>query len=439
MERLERLVERWGVARRLPLDGMGGWLLVAAIVPYVLWGTSGWLLQTGLLPYWPLWLIAVAVALALAAAAVPASRGRRLRPVEALAVVALVTMVLTDLTMVTQPLRDLGIYLKAGEHYLADTPVYMRSVLTAAPADRSNYPFLYPPFTLPLFGALSLLPVPLVQALWVVAAVGLAMWSLRVMGVPLRWALAAVVWPPLFEGLWVGNVAVPALALFALAPWFGTGLVLGAVFKSYDLVAALWLVRRRAWAALIAGVAFVAAAAVVTLPLVGVERWLDWLDALQLYRASQPLVVNLYGMAIARYAPFAVYVVLAVLAVVAAWRARGRESLARFGTATIVASPSLYGHGFLVAVPALLSLRTTWLWLAIATMSVPDGVQWWGAVGIVALSWALPELRRSTLPAGARREPLHPLGQGVEAWPGAPTEPQVLGWLPPIEDRDAVE
>ena len=38
---------------------------------------------------------------------------------------AVAAMILTDLTMTYQPLRDLGIYLKAGHHFLDGTQVYL--------------------------------------------------------------------------------------------------------------------------------------------------------------------------------------------------------------------------------------------------------------------------------------------------------------------------
>jgi Glycosyltransferase family 87 len=428
--------------RRLPLDGMGGRLLVAILVADVLNVTriidfpngSGvnfaieWLLAGA---------VAVTVASLLAARFRPAAP--QLRPVEVLAVLAVLAMVMTDITMMWQPLRDLGIYLKAGQHFLAGTPVYMHTTLTVQPVDRTEYPYLYPPFTLPLFGALSLLPVPFAQATWLAGSLCLAFLALRWIGLPRRWAALAVIWPPLFQGLWVGNVAVPALALFALGPWFGAGLPLGAAFKSYTGIATLWLLRERRWVDVEVGVAALVALALVTLPLTGVGLWWKWLDGLRIYQTSQPLVPSMYGFGLPEYIPYPAYVALAVVAVIAALRAEGRESLARFGTATIVASPSLFGHGLLLAVPSLLSLRSPWLWLAIGFLSTPPGSQWWLAVGVVALSWAVPAMRRpvpaqgdvaaategpalgnaeTPAPATPPVDPLHPLGAPGVAWPG---------------------
>jgi hypothetical protein len=375
------------------------------------------------IPYWVVWIGATAVTLGGGTALVARLRPARprLRPVEALAAIAVVAMVLTDVTMAWQPLRDLAIYLDAGHHFLDGAPVYTQTPLTAQPVDRSLYPFVYPPCTLPLFALLAALPGPIAGAIWVAGSAGLALAAMRLFGLPRRWLLPVLLWPPFFEGLWVGNVAMPALAFFALAPWLGAGLLLGAVFKSYTGLAALWLVRERCWAQAEAGLLILLGLVVATLPFTGLGLWSDWLGGLSAYQTSQGLVPALYGFGLARFMPFALYAVLAVLALLGALRPRGLESLARLGTATVVASPSLFGHGLLMAVPSILSLRAPWLWLAVGLLSTPDGLPWWLAVAVVAASWALPGLRNApaggsaeSLPAG---EPLHPLGTGQRPWP----------------------
>jgi hypothetical protein len=344
-----------------------------------------------------------------------------LRPVEVLAIVAVIAMVMTDITMMWEPLRDLGIYLKAGQHFMAGSPVYMHHTVSVQPVDRTEYPFLYPPFTLPLFGAMSLLPVPLVQAIWLAGSVCLGFLAMRWMGLPSRWAAMAVIWPPLFQGLWVGNVAVPALALFALGPWFGAGLALGAAFKSYTGIATLWLVRERRWMQVGLGIAGLAALAIVTLPLTGTTLWREWVNGLRIYQDSQVMLPDLYGFGLPRHVPYLVFVALAISAIGAAFLVRGRESLARFGTATIVASPSLFGHGLLVAVPSLLYLRSPWLWFAIGLLSTPSGWQWLLAVVVIAASWGVPAMRRpigaSDDQTAASAELLHPLGRAGVPWP----------------------
>ena len=401
-------------------DGSGGWLLVAVLAADVLFVTRSTDVPNGSgIPYWGVWLVAAVASLGVASLLTARFRPGApwLRSVEVLAVVAVVAMVLSDVTMAWQPLRDLGIYLKAGDHFRDGTAVYMQTPLTVQPIDRTNYPFLYPPCTLPFFGALSLLPVAVAQALWLVGSLGLGLLALRLIGLPGRWLVPALLWPPLFQGLWVGNVAVPVLALYALGPWLGAGLVAAAVFKPYTGLAALWLVRERRWAQIAAGIGGLAALAAVTVPLTGPNAWGDWLHGLTVYQTSQDSLPGLYGFGLPRFVPFAVYAALALLALAAALKTRGIESLARLGTATVVASPSLFGHGLLAAVPSMLSLRSAWLWLAIGFLSTPDGLAWWPAVIVIATSWAVPAMRRAPATASSESEALHPLGTACRPWP----------------------
>ncbi len=417
-------------ARTIDLRGPGGWVLVALLAADVVVVTRSTDAPNGSgIPYWGAWLVAVVTTLAVASLLAARLRPSApwLRPVEALAILAVAAMVLSDVTMAWQPLRDLGIYLKAGEHFRDGSAVYMQTPLTVQPVDRTAYPFLYPPCTLPFFGAMSVLPLELARALWLGCSLGLGLLALRLIGLPRRWLVAAPLWPPLFQGLWVGNVAVPALALYAIGPWLGAGLVVGAVFKPYTSLTALWLVRDRRWMQIAAGLGATLLLVAATVPLTGLTLWTDWLSALGVYQTSQQSLPGLYGFGLPRFVPFALYAALAVAAVAAALRARGPDSLARLGTATVVASPSLFGHGLLVAVPSMLSLRSPWLWLAIGFLSTPDGLQWWLAVVVVVASWAVPAMRRAAASGATPRdtaepEPLHPLGATQVPWPSFSAE-----------------
>lgn len=412
--------------RLLPSDSRGGWILVAGLAGWILLVSRGNAVPIGSgWDYWPFFTAVVAVF----AAGFGLVRRRQKRPwrpnpVEAMALLAAGAMIATDLGMTYQPLRDLGIYLKAGQHFVAGSAVYMQTPMTVRPEDLTNYPFLYPPLTLPLFGALAQLPMAVAQAVWVAGSLALVLLAFRTFGVERRWLPFLILWPPLFQGLWVGNVAVSALALLALAPRLGGGLILGAIFKSYTGIAALWLVRQRRWKSLVVGVAATLILAAITLPLVGTQIWTEWIDGLRTYQTSQQNVPSLYGFGLPKFVPVWAYLALAGVAIVAALLASGRdsarESLARFGTATIVASPSLWGHGLLAAVPSMLSLRAPWLWLAIGITSTPDGLQWWLAIALLAASWFVPGLTRHSLgPAELARETLHPLGHETRPWPEA--------------------
>lgn len=408
-----------------------GWLLAAGLAAYIVGATLAWNVpEPGAVPFGPLWAGGTAAGILTWWAV-----RRRVSPVAAIAVGALVAMALTDVSyLATQGLRDLHLYLAAGERFAAGEPVYLDRLFTDRPDDLTRYPFLYPPMTLPLFAGLAQLPRPAVDALWVAGSVAAALAVLRWFGVRPRFALALLLWPPFFQGIQVGNVAVPLAVLFAIAPWVGAGLVVAAVFKVYSGIAGLWLLREGRTRELVTGVALVAAAALATLPLTGIDRWAEWWRGLQLYRESQPLLADyLYGFGLPRYVPEVVALAAAGLVVIAAVRAGGREGLARVGLATAVASPSLFAHGLIVALPAFLVLRTTALWTILAITSVAPGIAWWGAIGIGLAAWAWPGLRRSDSPEpddGA----LHPL-DGPVPWPAAeaPAGPRAAAQVPAVD------
>jgi hypothetical protein len=340
-----------------------------------------------------------------------------LDPIAAAAIVAISAMALTDVTVFwSQALRDIELYVKAGDRWLAGAPVYMDVPMAVAPEDLSDYPFLYPPLTLPLFGALALIPFPVTAGLWVAMSVGALLAGLRWVGLSWRWCLVILAWPPVFQGLFVGNVAVPLFALFAAAPWRPALLAIPPIFKLYSAIAALWLLRRERWRAAILGGIVVAGACVVTLPVVGPQLWLDWVGGLQAYQVSQQLLPNnLYGYGLARYMPVVSFIAIAVVVTVLALRARGRrEQLARLGVATLTGSPSLFSHGYLVALPAMLRLDAPWFWLAFGLTTVAPGPAWFGGIAVIVWSWFDPSLRRKR-----GLDPYHPLGAAPAAWPMA--------------------
>jgi hypothetical protein len=57
--------------------------------------------------------------------------------------------------------------------------------------------------------------------------------------------------------------------------------------------------------------------------------------------------------------------------------------------------------------------------MAIGFMSMPTAPQWILTVGVVALSWVAPTMRRAEPHLGEATEPLHPLGAAGTVWPGA--------------------
>jgi Glycosyltransferase family 87 len=353
-------------------------------------------------------------------------------PIAVLVVAAIVGMVLTDITVLpTQALRDLGIYVKAGAHYAANERVYLDGLVTSVPQDRTDYPYLYPPFTLPFVAVLAALPFPLVATAWVALQVVAAVLTFRLIGIRPRWWLVLLAWPPVFQGLFVANVSIFAGFLFAAGPWFGAGLLLAGVFKVYSALAGLWLARERRWRPIVTAVVALAAVSLMTLPLTGIERWREWIAGLVWFRQSQDLLPNsLYGIALPHYLPQIVAVAIGAAVVAAAWFARRTEGLARFGVATIVASPSLYAHGIIPGLPAMTTLRLRWAWLVVAVTSVVPGEAWWAAIAFICLSWFALVLRRPaiTLPPasaagrGGEIAAFDLLGGAAHPWPNLPTE-----------------
>lgn len=405
--RLDPLTRSW------PLPDDRRWLLPLLIVGYVLAMTWKWKFPDWQgIPFPPIFVASIVL---------PALAWRRwrgvLEPYAAAAIAATASMAMTDVAQLwTQPIRDIELYLKAGDRWLAGAPIYSQVPLTANPTDLSNYPFLYPPVTLPLFGVLGLLPMPVAAALWIGASALLFVGALRLVGLSWRWCVFLLAWPPVFQGLYVGNVAVPLFALFAAAPWRPGLLAVAPIFKLYSGIAGLWLLRTEHRLSFLLGVVAVLGVCVLTLPMTGLTLWGEWLRALGTYQVSQQQLPDyLYGFGLARYVPMATFAVVAGVVTVLALRARGRrEQLARLGVATVAGSPSLFSHGWLVALPALFALDTPWLWLALGLTSCAPGAAWFAAIGLVLAGWFDPILRKQR-----GFDAWHPLGVASSPWPGA--------------------
>jgi hypothetical protein len=400
------------------LSRLAGWPLAAVLAGYVLYATRDWDVPApGATDFGPLW-----IALTAGALAALALSGRRPTPLGAIALGALAAMVLTDVSyLASQNLRDLHLYLNAGERFAAGQAVYLERPLTARPEDLSLYPYLYPPPTLPLFAALAVLPRPLVDVGWAAGGVAAALATLRLFGVRWRWSVVLLLWPPVFQGIQVGNVSVATALLFAAGPWLGATLVIGAVFKLYSGAAALWLVRERRLGELVTGVGLVGGWTLVTLPLTGLDRWAEWLRGLSWFQQSQPILPDsLYGFGLGHYLPGPVALAVGGALVLVALAPAGRRGLARLGLATAAVAPSLYAHGLIVGLPSFLELRAVALWSVLALTSVAPGVGWWPAIALGVAGWFVPSLRRATEPDGDAA--WHPLGNAVAPWPDAPDQ-----------------
>ena len=337
-------------------------------------------------------------------------RSRPVGPSDVLVAVAISLFALTDLRQVgTHPLRDFDIYVRAGQNLMDGAPVYISSPLTTLPPV-SELPFLYPPLTLPMFALLALLPGPASAVLWFGALGGATVLALRVIGIEWRWVPILLLWPPCFTGIWSGNVAPIAFMLFALGPLSAAYLILGVTFKLHNGIPAMWAIRERRWRDVVVGVALLGVLVLASLPLVGIGAWRDWILSLGYFQATAQMYPTVISHALWRFLPAAIVVALSIAAMLIGLHRSGTPGLARLGVASVVASPSLYGHGLMVLVPGLLELPATLYWFALSVASLGIWGPWLAVIcaGIALLVPAIPAAR---LPD----DRYHPSGS-VSAW-----------------------
>jgi hypothetical protein len=337
------------------------------------------------------------------------------RPIQVLVVLALITMIDADLrTVAHNLLKDFGIYLRAGHNFLDGQPVYTIGLVSDYTRDPTLYPFVYPPVTLPLFAALASLPAVAAKGIWLAICAAAAAVALRVLGVRLRWLPVLLLWTPLVQGMYVGNAAIPAFALFAAAPIAGALLALPPVFKLQLGLPGLWLLRERRWRDLALAVALGLALIVGTLPLVGLNSWSLWLSQLSAFSSQVDQNRGMLGLSLAFWLGSLAAGAIGVAVTLAALTRRRGESLAGLGVAAIAVSPTVYPHGATMALPAMLRLRAPYLWFVLALTSTLStlGGYWIGfAIAFVAL-W-VPALSHQ----GGAESDHHPLGDATQPWP----------------------
>lgn len=349
-------------------------------------------------------------------------RGREeVRGMTSLVVIAAVTNWLTwDLWRLPYlPLRDLHLYLDAGHTALAGASPYLTAPI--ASSDAGQFPFVYPPFTLPLFEVLASLPLPAAEVLWTLGSIAAVAATFRLLGVRGRWALLFMAWPVVAQGMAAGNVASFSLFLFALGYRVGAAIVLSGVFKVQSMIPTLWLLREGRWQQLAVGIAIVVVIAAISLPVVGLQTWLAWPDGLRHFQESVTRFPSLASKSLWREGP--VVAGIATLAAIGiALVARGRNALARSGLAAIVASPTLYLHGLSPLLAGMLVLGPELLWFTTCLGLWPLGLDvesaWVGMliVGLVLLRTRGSDLRAPDDLSGARAD-LHPAGPGAQVWP----------------------
>jgi hypothetical protein len=328
----------------------------------------------------------------------------------ALPVAVVVSWVLYDTLFwgQTTQLYDLNVYLGSAARWLDGGQPYLTAALTAWPSSARADFFLYPPPLLPVFAALSRLPGGPVDAAWVAFLVGCAYKAYRLLGLPRIWSVALLAFPPMTIGFESGNIASLTFLLFVAGVRAGGALVVAGIFKAQTGLPALWLIRQRRWRGILAGVAALAAVSLVTLPLVGFDSWFAWWAGLGYRAVSQATVRAMYGYSEAQAVPGWLFATISAGFVALALIFRGRRSLAGLGLASIFASPALWPHGFVFALPALLMLENgAFVWLLL-------GVGAWGT-NMWLLFWAgwLAVLAARRIPSGR----LHPMAGTDGPWP----------------------
>jgi hypothetical protein len=403
---------------------VGGWdlavpaaavLVVFNAIPQLgreLWG----------IPFWLVWIVATAIAVAtlIAARSIggPGGKSRLAGPAILLLAGIVVSWVLYDILFWQQPnnLYDLNVYLGSAARWLNGGQAYMTAAVSSWPYGPRNDFFLYPPPLLPLFGLLSRLPDAPVALGFTAAMVACAYKAYRFLGLSRALSLILLTFPPVMIGFESGNIASLTFLLFAAAVKSGGTLIVDGLFKVQTGIPALWLIRQRRWRGVLAGTGTVLVIILVTLPIVGLASWRAWWDALGYRAASQAVVPALYGFSYAKSLPGEAYSLLCVAFVGLALLFRGRPGLAALGLASIFASPALWPHGFVFALPAVLMLESgSAVWIILGAGAFGPNMWLLFMAGWVAVLGA----RR--LPAGA----LHPLQGRDSPWP-RPTGPRPL-------------
>jgi hypothetical protein len=354
-------------------------------------------------------------------------RGGRRRSRDPAIVVVLATVatwVAYDLTNVLHaPMRDLHSYLVAAGAELAGHSAYLQGPITTLPNAYSD-PFVYPPMTLPLFEVLARLPLQIVEVAWLSTSAAAVFIGLRLIGVRGRWVVVLFACPIFAVGLSVGNVAAFGFVCFALGYRFAAALVIGGFFKPQAGIPAIWGLRERRYREIGLGIALLALLVIATIPLTGLAAWREWAVALGYFEQALDRY-GLRGASLTRYFPVLVVVLFSLAAIGLALLRGGRNGLARFGLASIVASPTLYIHGFGPLLPGAMTLRPEIFWFVSAIVAwdvwgvlpVSGG---WVAVLIVAaaLLHSTEEDLRGPLDLTEEAADLHPGGAGAQIWPG---------------------
>jgi Glycosyltransferase family 87 len=311
---------------------------------------------------------------------------------------------------------DLVIPLQAAERWLSGGAVYLADGFRDPEAIP---PFLYPPFVLPLIGALTQLPADMLRWVWLAAFVGIAVLTCRRLAMPWWLVPFAIAWPPFAEGVWNGNIQVVLFAAFVVTFWVSpnqhdlaidardltdrrqTGPLTGFTAATVGAVkvsqAFAWLVvaRHQPRAAILGATPWLVVV-VATLPLTGIGLYRDWLGQASL--AADPRW-PMIGVPLLLYLPQLVVFAITAASIVIALRLRGPDAGAWAGLLMLVVAPNLHAFTGLFAIPAMLLVRREVALIAVIGMASYTAPGWWLGVTLLVATLALggrfPELRVS--------------------------------------------
>ena len=318
------------------------------------------------------------------------------------AVVVLVSTASAIRLVTTTPVGiDLLIPLKATERWLDGGVVYLPDAFTDPGA---LPPFLYPPFVLPFVAPLTALPELALRWAWVLGTLAVGWWSFRWIGLGLIPATVGLVWIPMAEGVWTGNVSVVIFLAFVAALWHRAGDGGPARPRQLDVpgetgprigflaasLAALkpsqvhgWLaVLRRQPRSAVLGVVPWVVVVLLTLPLTGIGPYFDWIGQVRLAADPQwPMM----GVSLLAYLPAIAFGALVAGSLAVAWLLRGPDTGAWLGILMFLVTPNMHSFNGLFLVPAMLLIRREFALVAAMLMATYSAQGWWlGAAIVVA-------------------------------------------------------
>ncbi len=295
-------------------------------------------------------------------------------------------------TLLTPYARDFAAYYAAAVRLTHGAALFIPSVASGPPDSQSVLAWRYAPYLALLFVPFTALPFSLAAAVWATMHVIVGVWVVRVLPVPRGLKLALLIWTPFVTDVWVGNISTFMVGAFLVGwRWLpATGLV-GAI-KPYAALTLLELAASRAWRALGISVAIWLGVVALSLPIVGVQSYLDFFRSIVPTASASYAdigggglleVAHQIGMPMA--AAGVAFVVAGILTL-AALRQAGPLRSALILLVSAAWSPIVHIHGWLLAMPAMAMMGNGMFWLLYVAYAADYRSLWW-LVTTVVVAW----------------------------------------------------